>query len=323
MHPAVGGIDMGTMNLVRRLRNAGLRSRRLMSGEVVTLDRHYPLRLYSATVRGARQARGCETVPGLIDSADLAVDGRRAEVLALLRHAASALSVTDVAALTGLHINTARFHLDALVVDGLAERAPEPRSMPGRPRILYYARGPVPGPRSYRLLAEMLTALITSLTDVEPAALDTGRSWGRHLVERTAPSDHVDIDEALTRLRRLLDAIGFRPEVRAGTRASRLDKGAGKKGGNEVEIWLHHCPFREVAERHTDVVCAMHLGLMQGALEELHAPLEAVSLAPFTTPSRCVVQLRTADAAGRRRATAPPRSGRRPPVAETRKRARS
>jgi predicted ArsR family transcriptional regulator len=257
-------------------------------------------------------------VTGLIDSAaDLAVSGRRAEVLAGLRQADGPLSVTDIAALTGLHINTARFHLDALVTDGLAERSAEPRNEPGRPRILYYATGPVPGPRSYRLLAEILTGLLTSLSDVEPAALDAGRSWGRHLVERAAPSDRVDADEAVTRLHRVLDAIGFQPEVRPRSRKSRVDgKDDRKKSGTDIEIWLHHCPFREVAERHTDVVCAMHLGLMQGALDELHAPVEAMSLEPFSTPKRCVARLRDATASGQR-APAPQRTGRKASPAET------
>jgi predicted ArsR family transcriptional regulator len=46
-----------------------------------------------------------------------------------------------------------------------------------------------------------------------------------------------------------------------------------------------------VAEKHTDVVCAIHLGLMQGALEELRAPVETTSLEPFVTPRLCVAHL--------------------------------
>jgi predicted ArsR family transcriptional regulator len=62
-------------------------------------------------------------------------------------------------------------------------------------------------------------------------------------------------------------------------------------GDGGTEIRLYHCPFREVAERHTAVVCAIHLGLMQGALTELRAPLRAQSLEPFVTPSLCVARL--------------------------------
>jgi predicted ArsR family transcriptional regulator len=214
-------------------------------------------------------------------AADVAVSGRRAEVLAGLRDANRPLTATDIATLTGLHVNTARFHLDALVSDGLAERSAEERDIPGRPRILYTARGELPGPRSYKLLAEMLTGLVASLAD-RPAAAEAGRAWGRHLVERAAPSQRVDADEATVRLNRVLDAIGFQPEIRRG------------KTKTDIEFRLHHCPFREVAERHTNVVCEIHLGLMQGALGELQAPVEATSLEPFVSPNLCVARLRAA-----------------------------
>jgi predicted ArsR family transcriptional regulator len=210
---------------------------------------------------------------------DNAIDGRRADVLGALRQAGRPCSAAETATATGLHLNTARFHLDALVAEGLAERRAEPREVPGRPRILDTAGGQVPGPRSYTLLAEMLTGLVASLPDAGPVAIDAGKAWGRHLVERAAPSERVDPAEAIARVGRVLDAIGFQPEVAP----------TAKK---ETEIRLRHCPFREVAERHTDVVCAVHLGLMQGALEELHAPIRATALEPLVTPDLCIARLR-------------------------------
>lgn len=213
----------------------------------------------------------------LVDDAATVEGSRRVQVLGLLRSAGRSLSAAEVAEATGLHLNTARFHLDALVDERLAERASEPREHPGRPRILYSAEGPAPGPRSYALLAEMLTGLVASLTDVGPAAVSAGQAWGRHLIERPAPSEHVDAEEAVARLDRVLTAIGFAPEVRS--------------SADGAELRLHHCPFREVAEKHTDVVCSIHLGLMQGALGELQAPLAATSLEPFVTPNLCVARL--------------------------------
>lgn len=208
------------------------------------------------------------------------VSGRRAEVLAQLRDAGRPLTVAEVADRGGLSPNTARFHLDGLVDDGLVERAPEERSTPGRPRMLYAVRAAVGGPRSYALLAEMLTGLVASLPAAGSTARDAGRAWGRHLVERAAPSERVDADEAVARLNRLLEAIGFAPQTCPGQ-------------DGETEVRLHHCPFEEIARDHTDVVCAIHLGLMQGALDELGAPVRATALEPFVTPTRCVARLRT------------------------------
>ena len=214
----------------------------------------------------------------LVDApAPVAAGSRREQVLALLRSAGQSLSAADVAERTGLHLNTARFHLDGLVEDQLAQRTSEPRDVPGRPRILYTAEGPTPGPRSYGLLAEMLTGLVASFDDAGPAAVEAGKAWGRHLVERAAPSEQVSAAEAIARLNRVLEAIGFDPEVR--------------KNNKGTEIRLHHCPFREVAAKHTDVVCTLHLGLMQGALSELNAPVEATSLEPFVQQNLCVARL--------------------------------
>jgi predicted ArsR family transcriptional regulator len=208
---------------------------------------------------------------------EVAVRARRSEVLAALRESAEPQSVQEVARQAGLHVNTARFHLDGLVADGLAERQVEQRDTPGRPRVLYTARADGSGPRSFGLLAEMLTGLVASLDGAGPAAVEAGRQWGRHLVDRPAPSEQVDAADATARLGRVLDAIGFQPEVH--------------RGSDGTEVRLHHCPFREVAERHTDVICALHLGLMQGALAELRAPLQATSLEPFVGPDLCIARI--------------------------------
>src|SRR5207247_7545080 len=63
----------------------------------------------------------------------------RAHVLDLLRAAGSPAGVRDIADQAGLHPNTARFHLDALVDAGLAARAPKERTTPGRPSVAYRA----------------------------------------------------------------------------------------------------------------------------------------------------------------------------------------
>jgi len=219
----------------------------------------------------------------LVDVSSAPMGARRREVLSCLQDASIPLSVADVAGLTEPHFSTARFHLDGLVDDGFAERRTEERETPGRRRILYTIRPGGAGPRSYGLLAEILTGLVASAADAREASIAAGRVWGRHLVERPAPSERIDADETAARLHRVFDEIGFQPETQmhAGT----------------VEVRLRHCPFREVVAKHTDVVCAIHLGIMQGALGELRGPLEADGLEPFVTPNLCVARLRPVPAA--------------------------
>jgi predicted ArsR family transcriptional regulator len=217
----------------------------------------------------------------------------RSRVWALLQQAADPLSVTEVAEEVALHPNTARFHLDGLVEAGLAERTIEDRLVPGRPRTLYNSRpDAVPtGRRSYRLLSEILTGLVTTqIAQPAKAAAKAGSAWGRYLAEKPAPFQRIDATDATRQLVSVLDDVGFAPEA--------------VTAGGKRRILLHHCPFRGVAESHGDVICSIHLGLMQGLLSEIDAPLQADRLDPFVEPSVCVVQL-TATGASRR--TARPR----------------
>jgi predicted ArsR family transcriptional regulator len=208
----------------------------------------------------------------------------RARVLDLLRAAGRPLGVQEVAEQAGLHPNTARFHLDALVDTGLAAREPQPRETPGRPSMVYRvteADGPT-GQRRYRLLAEMLTSMIAGvIAKPGEAAAEAGREWGRYLTEQPPPFQRVDAGEAIKRLTAALEEIGFAPEAVPGNRRYR--------------IRLHQCPFREVADRHQDVVCALHLGLMEGVLEQIRAPVNADRLQPFAEPSVCIADFSTGD----------------------------
>jgi len=42
-----------------------------------------------------------------------------------------------------------------------------------------------------------------------------------------------------------------------------------ERGAVPVAVRLRHCPFLELAEGYDQLVCRVHLGLMQGALAEL------------------------------------------------------
>jgi predicted ArsR family transcriptional regulator len=204
----------------------------------------------------------------------------RARVLDLLRAANGPLGVQGVADRAGLHANTARFHLEGLVDAGLATREPQPRETPGRPSMAYRASDvdrPM-GQRRYRLLAEMLTSVIAGMVpQPRAAATEAGREWGRYLTEQPPPYQGMTAEQAVVKLAAALEEIGFAPEVVAESAGYRLR--------------LRQCPFREVAEQHPDVVCAMHLGLLQGVLEQSRAPVRADDLQPFAEPGSCVARL--------------------------------
>mgnify|MGYP001351307465 CR=1 FL=1 len=205
---------------------------------------------------------------------------RRREVLDVLRDAGVPLGVTDVAERLGVHANTARFHLDALAADGAVERAVERPSGPGRPRTVYTPRPGMDrgGARGYRLLAQMLLSRLAADGDRGRAeAARAGREWGRFLVDRPPPFRRTTGEQAADRLTALLDDLDFAP----------------KPDGDVIR--LRHCPFLELAEEYGPLVCDVHLGLMQGALAELDAPVEADRLEPFAEPGTCLAHLRRKD----------------------------
>lgn len=204
----------------------------------------------------------------------------RGRVLDVLRALDRPAGVHEIAERVGLHSNTARFHLDGLVDAGLAERQAQGEGRPGRPPMVYVATPSVvqAGQRSYRLLAEMLTGLLTdSLPEPGGAAERAGEAWGRYLAQRPAPGQTVDAAEGVRRLVAVLDEVGFEPGP--------------VEDAERPVIPLRHCPFREVAQQHRDVVCSLHLGLMRGVLAETRAPLSADRLEPFVEPSLCLATL--------------------------------
>lgn len=204
----------------------------------------------------------------------------RSRVLAMLQDAGRPLDVTEVAELTGLHVNTARFHLDGLVEAGAADRDAEQRDQPGRPRTLYRARPDAAraGARSYQLLAEILASFIAAeVPQPARAAQAAGREWGRYLTQRPGPFQRLTPAAATQQLVAALDSIGFAPEART--------------AGGKRQVLLHHCPFRESASKHQDVVCAVHLGLMQGMLAELDAPIDTERLDAFVEPNLCIARM--------------------------------
>lgn len=215
----------------------------------------------------------------LAESADAryraVADPVRRRLLRLLEDSPDPCDVQTLAGAVGLHPNTVRGHLDLLEKAELVTRSLRPRQTPGRPRVVYEATPGPPHPTDggYRLLAELLTAAVrTSADDPIRAAEEAGRAWGFGRVARDGNNGGARPGDAEVRLVTLLDEIGFEPSMR-------------RQGGRTV-IDLNDCPFREIARRHADLVCSLHLGLMRGAAEAL-GETEIAYLHPFVEPSVC------------------------------------
>jgi predicted ArsR family transcriptional regulator len=98
---------------------------------------------------------------------------------------------------------------------------------------------------------------------------EAGRRDGRRKVRGADPLDTLE---------REMDDQGFEPTRRT--------------WGRDVGLVFQHCPFQTVAIANPDIVCQLHLGLVEGVAERL-GELEVASLTP-RDPRRggCVLRLR-------------------------------
>ena len=204
----------------------------------------------------------------------------RSRLLSVLRQADGPVGVRELAETVGLHPNSVREQLDQLVDAGLVVRRVAPPAGRGRPGLRYTA-GPDaddPDPNAYRELAQVLADALVRQPEAAAVAVTAGERWGRTMTAHVAPAPTVA--EAVNRLVKLLDDMGFAPE---------------RPAGPDDPIRLRHCPFGPLARQNPAVVCAVHLGLMRGALREMGAPLDAVRLEPYDAPDLCVAHLGSRD----------------------------
>lgn len=201
------------------------------------------------------------------------------------------MTVGELAAAVGGHPNTTRHHLRGLADAGLVSghRSTSPRR--GRPSSAYAVT-----PAGRALLAhrvdsasEEYVALAGAFAerlaerggDPGDDARAIGRAWGAGLAAReraSAEDAHVDSDvdsevEAETKVVGLLDRLGFSPRVEADA------------------VLLRTCPLLDAARRHPEVVCQVHLGLVDGALAAHGARSTIARLEPFALPGACVLTL--------------------------------
>lgn len=202
----------------------------------------------------------------------------RGALLQILRNQGEPVTLATLARLTGLHPNTLREHLKALVELGLVGRRGADPHGRGRPVWLYRAihTGEVDGGSEYAGLAATLASAIRRYSGTpREDAIGAGAEWG-HELARAADTPTAGA-EAPTRHRvaELLDRMGFAPVADA----------------DESAIRLTRCPLLTAARRYPDVVCGVHVGIVRGALEEYGADPTGFELLPFSEPGACRLEL--------------------------------
>lgn len=216
---------------------------------------------------------------GKDNAADRRAGARRAQVLKAVRGDEEGVGVVALVEATGLHENTVRFHLNRLIEDGLVERRTVSTGAPGRPPMVFVATPAAAPGGGYQVIAEVLAnGLSEVVEDPQEAARQIGREWGRRLGAGQGATGEVT--QAVEELGSIMDRFGFDPEVE-------------HEQGRSV-IRIRTCPFVELTRddpgrEASTVPCAVHLGMMEGVLQEAGAGADVeVGLEPFVTPDCCL-----------------------------------
>ncbi len=178
----------------------------------------------------------------------------------------------DAAAAVGISRTLAAYHLDKLAEAGIltvSYARPEGRSGPGAGRpAKQYSRTQqellvsVP-PRHYELLAKLLADAIA--TDASGTVRSTVAAVARQAGQASA-SGSISLLDALR-------GCGYEPVETAGG-----------------DIELRNCPFHQLAQQYTELVCGVNLELIQGILKAVGERPQRAVLAP--REGRCCVVVR-------------------------------
>ena len=179
---------------------------------------------------------------------------KQREVLSVLQKFPQGARAAEVAKKMGMHVNTARGHLDELVNAGAVRVVTAPAQGRGRPSLIFQVR--VPDNRSvaeeYVTLISVLIKALAAKEQLNDYASEQARELGREWA-KTAASSHGA--EALGSLHRMMREMGFDPV----TSAEQFDQ----EGRTDVE--LHACPFVTAGVEPSPFVCAIHDGYLEQA----------------------------------------------------------
>jgi predicted ArsR family transcriptional regulator len=181
-------------------------------------------------------------------------DNTRYAIYLELARSSRPLATAEIAETLDLHPNTVRPHLERMRDVGLLDVETDARGAVGRPQHRYSLATDAPTlglePATFPVLARMLVRLAATAGLGSGEAVEAGRDEGAIDAHEADVAGNGDGHVCLRALVARLDALGFDPAV--------VDD------DGEATVAFTHCPFRELAERHPEVVCGLHRGLVEG-----------------------------------------------------------
>ncbi|MDV2423609.1 helix-turn-helix domain-containing protein [Corynebacterium curieae] len=176
---------------------------------------------------------------------------KQREVLTALQRHPDGAKASTVAKELGMHVNTARGHIDELVNAGAVNVVSAPSKGRGRPSLIFQVR--VPDNKKiaeeYITLVEVLTTMLAEKDalddDASARAIAIGRRWAR-------ATGTGESEGALGTLFSALRDMGFDPATRP----------------DSADIDLQACPFVSSGLTPSPFLCAIHAGFLQETSDE-------------------------------------------------------
>jgi predicted ArsR family transcriptional regulator len=207
-------------------------------------------------------------------------DNTRYAIYLELARSPRPLATAEIAETLDLHPNTVRPHLERMREVGLLDVETDARGNVGRPQHRYSLAADAPTlglePATFPVLSRMLVRLAATAGLGTGEAVEAGREQGGlDALDAEVPAES-DRHGCLHALVARLDALGFDPAV--------------ANDDGQATVAFTRCPFRDLAERHPDVVCGLHRGLVEGFVDAVGGA-RVDTFHPLTDRAPCQVEL--------------------------------
>jgi predicted ArsR family transcriptional regulator len=145
----------------------------------------------------------------------------------------------------------------------------------GRPRWLYGAASADAVDENAELAAALAWRLAHQERNPLAAARDVSRHWAQQIIARHRLVRRPTSRAGRAQVVEVLEDLGYAPQP-----DDRLDR-----------VELTRCPLLQVASDVPEVVCNVHIGLVEELLEASGADPTRVTLKPFARPGSCALRL--------------------------------
>jgi predicted ArsR family transcriptional regulator len=204
-------------------------------------------------------------------------DNTRYAIYLELARAARPLGTAEIAETLGLHANTVRPHLDRMREAGLVDVTTDGRGEVGRPQHRFSLAVDSPSLGLEPPTTPVLAGMVLQMAERLQASADDAFAVG-HAEGAARAAGYVNSPSALEALVGDLDRLGFDPVVAEGD------------DPDTAVVAFANCPFAHYAQRHPELVCGLHHGLVAGFVDTM-GDAEVAEFCSLVHRTPCQVEL--------------------------------